>query len=123
MKMKSYNEIKIFDSVFTSMSFPTQQVVCQLLRDGPLKRGVCVCICIFYRVGPILVLHPGGESVNLVACMESCFKALDCLPMHDAIWQMVPLDYAIYKERMSELSRPRFFNYKASRVICYIYGH
>ena len=39
MKMKSLNEIKIFDSAFTSMSFPTQQVVCQLLRDGPPKRG------------------------------------------------------------------------------------
>ena len=39
MKMKSLNEIKVFDSAFTSMSFPTQQVVCQLLRDGPPKRG------------------------------------------------------------------------------------
>ena len=39
MKLKSANEIKIFDSAFTSMSFPTQQVVCQLLRDGPPKRG------------------------------------------------------------------------------------
>ena len=39
MKMKSLNEIKIFDSAFTNMSFPTQQVVCQLLRDGPPKRG------------------------------------------------------------------------------------
>ena len=39
MKMKSLNEIKIFDSAFTSMSLPTQQVVCQLLRDGPPKHG------------------------------------------------------------------------------------
>ena len=39
MKLKSANEIKIFDLAFTSMSFPTQQVVCQLLRDGPPKRG------------------------------------------------------------------------------------
>ena len=39
MKLKSVNDIKIFDSAFTSMSFPTQQVVCQLLRDGPPKRG------------------------------------------------------------------------------------
>ena len=53
--------------------------------------------------------------------MESCFKALDCLHMHDAIWQMVPLYYAIYKERMSELSRPRIINYKAPRAICYMY--
>ena len=37
--MKSLKEIKIFDSAFTSMSFPTQQEVCQLLRDGPPKRG------------------------------------------------------------------------------------
>ena len=39
MKVKSSNEIKIYDSAFTSMSFPTQQVVCQLLRDGPPKRN------------------------------------------------------------------------------------
>ena len=41
MKIKSPNEIKIFDSAFTSscMIFPTQQVVDQLLRDGPPKRG------------------------------------------------------------------------------------
>ena len=39
MKLKSANEIKMFDSALTSMSFPTQQVVCQLLRDGPPKRG------------------------------------------------------------------------------------
>ena len=39
MKMKSLNEIKIFDSAFTSMSFLTQRVVCQLLKDGPPKRG------------------------------------------------------------------------------------
>ena len=38
MKLESANEIKNFDSAFTSMSFPTQQVVCQLLRDGPPKR-------------------------------------------------------------------------------------
>ena len=40
--MKSANEIKFFYSPFTSMSFPTQQVVtvvCQLLRDGPPKCG------------------------------------------------------------------------------------
>ena len=39
MKMKSPNEIKVFDSAFTSMSFPTQQIVGQLLRDGPPKGG------------------------------------------------------------------------------------
>ena len=44
----------------------------------------------------MLVLHPGRENANLVTFMERCFKALDCLRMHDAIWQMVPLDYAIY---------------------------
>ena len=66
-----------------------------------------ITFCIyFYGVGPILILHPGRESANLVACMESYFKALDCLQMHDAIRQMVPLDHAIYKERMPELSRP-----------------
>ena len=44
MKMKSLNEIKIFDSAFTSMSFPTQEVVCQLLRDGPPKiAGIFFC--------------------------------------------------------------------------------
>ena len=59
--------------------------------------------------------------MNLVTCIESFFNALDCLRIHDAIWQMVPLDNAIYKERMSELSRPRIFNYKAPRVICNIY--
>ena len=37
IKVKSASEIKIFDSAFTSMSFPTQQAVCQLLRDGPPK--------------------------------------------------------------------------------------
>ena len=43
------------------------------------------CICIFYGVGPILVFTLGErESVNLVTCMESCFKALNCLCMHDA---------------------------------------
>ena len=39
MKLKSANEIKIFDSAFTSMSSPTQQEVCQLLRDGSPKSG------------------------------------------------------------------------------------
>ena len=39
MKLKSVNGMKIFESAFTSMSFPTQQVVCQLLRDGPPKCG------------------------------------------------------------------------------------
>ena len=43
---------------------------------------------------------------------------LDYLRIHDAIWQMVPLEYAIYKKRMSELSRPRIFNYKATGIVC-----
>ena len=42
MKVKQASEIKIFDSaftMFTSMSFPTQQVVCQLSRDVSPKWG------------------------------------------------------------------------------------
>ena len=39
MKLKFANEIKQNDSAFTSMSCPIQQVVCELLRDGPPKRG------------------------------------------------------------------------------------
>ena len=38
MKLKSANKIEILNSAFTSMSFPTQKVVCQLLRDGPPMR-------------------------------------------------------------------------------------
>ena len=56
--------------------------------------------------------------MNLVACMESCIKALDCLCMNDTVWQVVPLDNTIYKERMSELSCSKIVNYKAPRVIC-----
>ena len=37
--MKLNLQMEFFDSAFTSMSFPTQQVVCQLLRDGPPKGG------------------------------------------------------------------------------------
>ena len=40
MKLQFANEIKKKnDSAFTCMSCPTQQVVCQLLREGPPKRG------------------------------------------------------------------------------------
>ena len=43
--------------------------------------------------------------------------------MHDAVWQVVPLDSTIYKDRMSELSCSKIVNYKAPRVICNVFEY
>ena len=39
LNVKPTSDIKIYDAAFTSRSFPTQHVVCQLLRHGSPKRG------------------------------------------------------------------------------------
>ena len=86
----------------TTTRMHLQRLSSLILVSRICELSVCLYLYLLRSRTNADIFHSGRESV---VCLDSFFKALNCLCMHDAAWQVVPLYHTIYKARMLRRTR------------------